>query len=948
MMQILFFLRFQTQLRSTRPEIIISLEEAVSGAIKAAGGKIEKGRRVLTASFDIDTMAFALDVITVLDQITKALKNVSGYLFGYSVVLSMNIPEYQEERICRILSSETRSGENQFGSGIWCDEPVRKVLEPYAYFSPSLSGEMPSSNALSSARRAIFDESSMEVLRRPGLDISLVKGYARLIDIRSFSGPPGEAVYPFRVKIEKAIRQGQRRNVLLVGPDFMGKRDGLNNYLLQIMGGAPVLKVRFGLGCRSLCCLIDALNPSVRAFITGGIPEETLKTLDELGLMLFRERLRTEFTIGEMEIAVRFFKLLLESYIFLFKGQKICPALVLENLHLADEQISTILVEIWDSLPNADRKNLLVYGFYRDDNSDKGISTEKQQFWGNMFPRIIKFSSGNFPSGEAPQMAKDLWEMAYAFSLFGLYFPGVLFLQLFEEGGKNPAMIRQALTMLFHLGIIDSFDDPSPRIRNFIPQAEKILGKDRERVHLLILSRLLAWVQSGKLRPCFNLLKAIIMLGGEGENELLFRLIHADVMRGAYTGIEEAIRDYSFKALVGQGRAEVLLFLFNTLRALYHGDLAAIQSAFSLPSPDEDIPEFKTRIQINWTQYYFGTGNLVSAVEAVKGAMLIGQNLRKEASPAYRMFSLVSLSSQHIEDAIEYLNFAMESAEKAGQFDELGKALYFSAVAQFLYGNCSKALRLSLQAEETFRREGCEDWADRAGFFSGRLQFEIGHYREALDAFESLVMNTSWSDEKASVVSAWIYRTKVYLQNSLAAKPSYNEGDIRLFELEASYLTRDYQNARTLADALLEKLPEDGFLYTERPDWRSGFSQCEFFTISQTELWRRQIFSYRAMALSRLSLTSEVEVAKDNLRNLMRDDQLSTDPNDSFYCYAYYRILHENQGHQGDMNTAVSMAFKRLHRRAGRIDDVETRKDFLSLHYWNSSLSLVAKEYKLI
>jgi hypothetical protein len=48
------------------------------------------------------------------------------------------------------------------------------------------------------------------------------------------------------------------------------------------------------------------------------------------------------------------------------------------------------------------------------------------------------------------------------------------------------------------------------------------------------------------------------------------------------------------------------------------------------------------------------------------------------------------------------------------------------------------------------------------------------------------------------------------------------------------------------------------------------------------------------------------------------------------------------------MNTAVSMAFKRLQRRASRIDDPETRRDFLNLNYWNKALSIVAKEYKLI
>jgi hypothetical protein len=42
------------------------------------------------------------------------------------------------------------------------------------------------------------------------------------------------------------------------------------------------------------------------------------------------------------------------------------------------------------------------------------------------------------------------------------------------------------------------------------------------------------------------------------------------------------------------------------------------------------------------------------------------------------------------------------------------------------------------------------------------------------------------------------------------------------------------------------------------------------------------------------------------------------------------------------------MAYKRLQRRATRIDDIETNKAFLSCHYWNGALSQAAKEHKLI
>jgi hypothetical protein len=82
---------------------------------------------------------------------------------------------------------------------------------------------------------------------------------------------------------------------------------------------------------------------------------------------------------------------------------------------------------------------------------------------------------------------------------------------------------------------------------------------------------------------------------------------------------------------------------------------------------------------------------------------------------------------------------------------------------------------------------------------------------------------------------------------------------------------------------------------------------------------------------------------------LFQDERFSDmDPNDAFYYYAYYLVLGESGAAEVDMNTAVSMAFKRLQRRASRIDDIEINKAFLNRQYWNRALSLAAKEHKLI
>jgi hypothetical protein len=151
-----------------------------------------------------------------------------------------------------------------------------------------------------------------------------------------------------------------------------------------------------------------------------------------------------------------------------------------------------------------------------------------------------------------------------------------------------------------------------------------------------------------------------------------------------------------------------------------------------------------------------------------------------------------------------------------------------------------------------------------------------------------------------------------------------------------------------LSGRLAAVVPQDYFLYTEQPDWRSGFAQCELLLLPQKEFWDRMISTYHSLALCRIS-NAGGEAAVQNMQRILRDERLSEmDPNDAFYFYAWYRVLEESNSPQVDMNTAVSMAFKRLQRRASHIDDVEIRRAYLSGPRWNSALSLAAKEYKLI
>ena len=204
------------------------------------------------------------------------------------------------------------------------------------------------------------------------------------------------------------------------------------------------------------------------------------------------------------------------------------------------------------------------------------------------------------------------------------------------------------------------------------------------------------------------------------------------------------------------------------------------------------------------------------------------------------------------------------------------------------------------------------------------------------------------SPEKDRLLAAWVYRARVFFQNPLIQKPSNGGYDDALFEIEAAFLAGNFQKAVELSGSLTNPYIQENFLFTEQPDWRSGFAQCELLYFCRGEVWERMICAYHSLALCRIS-ASGGEQAMYNMQRILRDEQLSEmDPWDAFYFYAWYRILEQTGAAQVDMNTAVSMAFKRLQRRASRIDDIETKRQFLFQPRWNSALSHAAKEFKLI
>jgi hypothetical protein len=359
MIQMLFSLHFQSQLRRIRPELIASLESAVVRAAEIAGAKVREEHRCITASFEEHTIGFALDVLLVLKAVQGAVQEAFPELYGYTCVFGRDIAENGTALLNRLpwnfqgnAGEEVRgtSGKDPQASGIWCSRELQGILDPYA----------------------VFDESPF------GGDLA---GYGQLRELKPLArllfdgGEPdysrGEANRsPWRDRLQG---EGGARNALLVGPGFAGRQEAGSTHveLAEYLGALPdfpPLVFRFGCGGTGLSCFADALEDPIRDLI----PPEKQEILKSRGAFLFKERLEDEFTFFAMKEAGLFLSGLLESYFAAALDRGAQGTILIKNVHLANPAAARVFVAVYAGLESAGTltpAEPLLLGTSRDDPS---------------------------------------------------------------------------------------------------------------------------------------------------------------------------------------------------------------------------------------------------------------------------------------------------------------------------------------------------------------------------------------------------------------------------------------------------------------------------------------------------------------------------------------------------------------------------------------------------
>ncbi|GHT49874.1 hypothetical protein FACS1894102_4980 [Spirochaetia bacterium] len=950
MIQMTFSVKFQNQLRRTRPYVYESIEKTIMQCVQASGGKIKQEYHCLIAYFNEQSIGFWLDLLTIIETLKSTLDTTSRDLYGHICVISEQLDDDEIQILLHTLPTI------KIKSGIWCTMNVSNSLNQLLVFAPG--------------HEIAYDD---------------VQSTFAQVDTL-IANPDHNKENPLRLEISKYLKKDTDCNTVILGREFLGKRDALQWYTLNNNKDKKPLTIRFGTHGYGLCCFADALTSDLKQIFFDAkviLTDEILK----LHEMLFHERLRDECSEFSVEKCKRFFTLLAQLYIKASSILNLKPIIILENLEKASSYTTNLFSEIYEETLKSN--NVLLYGTCS--------STSLPNVWKKLFSNILSCESDNIPAFDKNSLNDSLWEIAFAFELFGRYFPGGIFPQLFEEEGKNPQSIKRSLDLLIKNNIIKSPDDPQPQITGFVDGVEDSIPERANIVRNMVKNRLLAWVSAGKLTPCFNLLKILNFLKYTPTPLLVLESIRQDVINGTYSAVEESIADGTFDTICGEDRAGAIFYIYKTLKALNYGNENEIRETFKLPQVTNiTIDAYKAQILTINAIYKLGISDEKTALDEIKEAMMISQNVKNRIgmSGVYRLFSLVHFYNKNVGDAMEYISFAVEEAERKKDYDEMSVVAYYAAAANFNFGNIPKAQRLILEAERAAIFCGRKEWALRSQFLMGRFNFEIGLYREAYLIFKSLLGNWDGSDPltkehfkvdktkpQNELIINWLNRTKLFLsekQKLIIAKTEsslrdevleeekekfrvfFNDnpdalepleflnGDGQIFEIEAAYMQGEYQKVIDLCDRVLASPFTKSFQFLEQPDWSSGFAQCELLLYSMKDYWQRMVTVWWSLAVSRLDVSRSGE-AVHTMQQITRDERMADiDPNAAFYFFANFIVLDNTESSEVDLNTAISMAFKRLQKRATKFENNDMRRTYLSNQYWNMIVFDKAREYKLI
>ncbi|MHB9296368.1 hypothetical protein PilKf_02129 [Pillotina sp. SPG140] len=881
MVHILCYIRYRSQLRKIRPELMDKLERSLIEMIKEARATVEQRRKMLFITFNTDTVGVWIRVSTLLESFAALLNENIRELYTYSVVVVSDIPEQQYERLCYKTCNQ------QEEMHVWCDVHSYDALKAYCTFHKTWN---------ISQDLNVYALAFSQVL--PAVDCSL----------------------PFNENIRTTFNAKAGDRVLI----HSSAMDEQVMLLHRLYTKEPIITLNLEHGLYAFADIYDNYISTV--FKNNPLKEK----LESLKAAVLSEWLRHEYSPSIRDYSDQCFRIILEQ-----TASYIQPVLILTNIHKTDSQTKDMLLSLFSTLTV---KNLFrIYGTVPDNFSDP--------VWDSFFSTHVNAQSSRPLLSEYTKIPQELVEIAYLIALLFQYFPASMVPELIATEGMSESVLNRSAVLLTVWGLYYSPEHMVVRSADFFHSIESLIGERTHIIEGIVQKKLLHCLSHKIIRPCYELVQTLYALSGSCPHSVIVSALYWDIQDGTYTAIQQALTDGSFECIVGVEHKDILNYVFYTLHSLTYSDEAAIKEIFNSDFPkDIEYTDYAVIALENYTAFYVGMREYEEALRIAK-ELIIYKHAR-----SYRLFALAYMGKFRLSDVLDYASFAVEEALNE-QSAERVFTLYYAAILFMLQGTLDRAEQCIIQAETNALTERLFNWVERIRFMHGRLYFELGRYREALDRYTTLKADHSAlrCAERDAVIQAWIERTKMYMGTLHHIIKQPGEDGI-LFKLESAYFQGEYSQAVALAEELLARPQKNSFLYTERPDWSSGFSQYEELTVPHSMLQRRYASVYKALALCRLSTVTARDQAVAVIRSFIEEESFSDfDPHKHFYFYAYYRVLREShRATESDSIRVLSQAFKYLQQRASSINDLTLQKNFLNYPYWNNALYRAAKEQRLV
>ncbi len=529
--------------------------------------------------------------------------------------------------------------------------------------------------------------------------------------------------------------------------------------------------------------------------------------------------------------------------------------------------------------------------------------------------RVIQDPSFAFSECDLVSIPKDLLDLAYLSFRSSRYLCGDELIRFFSSLDRNEDFLFALGRWLWSFSLLARADDF--RSLNFA-----VFGKIRDmlalrcaELDLLIADFIWKEYEDGALQPAFSLLDALSELGFTIPDRFLVACL--------YHGGDPRSEIERLSSLFSSAQLTDAVRTLERARALY----AEGASGEALLLARDVLHRFqKTKILAG--EYH-----------------------------ALRLISDITFQKGKGDEAVTYLEYALENAERLHDSAFILSTRFDIAMLYFVNGDLSSARSILAALDKLIAVNLAKDMELLSVFMNGRISFELGEYAEA-SAFFQKAAASAGSDglsEAIPLCKVWYARSIAHQHRYLQAMEMLSSCvsaviDAWPFLLEAAILAGKPVTCHTVPDSIDSLVPPAN---KRGPfDWSSGFLLAEdrLGPSKESERTPRRMFNafkryYRAGIDRDGALGSEAS----GLIELAREAGESADPSAGVYYYLCY-LLGNGQGEKegSERLSCLSRGFKFLQLRCGAIGNVSLREAFLQNPTWNNRLYRAARENKLI